>query len=113
MLELNLAREAENDLEEITSYTARTFAEKALDRYLHLLEVVFLRLRSDPSCSGVRTVDGDVKKYHLAMSKDAARTDSGVVKNPRHLVFFRISAERLEILRILHDSMDFERHLPE
>ena len=113
MLELDLAKEAENDLEEITTYTAETFGEEALDRYLHLLEVVFLQLRRDPSCAGVRQADGEIKKYHLAQSREAGRTETGVVRNPRHLIFFRESSGRLEILRVLHESMDFERHLPE
>ncbi len=35
------------------------------------------------------------------------------VNSPRHLFVYRILAKRLEIVRVLHDSSDLFRHLPE
>ena len=113
MLNYRIAAAAQRDLEELVAYTAERFGELALDRYLRLLDVAIGNLRMDPQCVGVRVFSETLRSYHLSICKEQARTTMGVVKNPRHLIFFRLGQDGvLEIVRLLHDSMDFERHLP-
>lgn len=52
------------------------------------------------------------RTYHLAFSR---RHGTGVgVKEPCHIILYRHQSERLiQIGRILHDSRDLIRHLPE
>ena len=50
--------------------------------------------------------------YHLDSSRHHVAEDAKV-KSPRHFVIFRnLQPGILEIVRILHDSRDLARHLP-
>jgi toxin ParE1/3/4 len=49
--------------------------------------------------------------YHLSHSRFRAETPTGIVQRPRHFIAYRFDADRLEILRILHDTMDLPEHL--
>ena len=52
--------------------------------------------------------------YHLWHSRNLVPVADGRVKNPRHFLLYRTrSTGRVEIGRVLHDSMDFEHQLPE
>ena len=111
MLDYRLTEAAEGDIEALAAYTYENFGEGALDRYLGLMDAVVRKLRNDPECPGVREMEEGMKKYHLSSCKGSARVKSGIVKNPRHLIFFRVEGGILEIVRVLHESVDFERHL--
>ncbi|MFM8251121.1 MAG: hypothetical protein ACKOBW_05935 [Planctomycetota bacterium] len=51
--------------------------------------------------------------YHLRQSRDHVSRSIGRIRQPRHFLLFRITAEScLEIGRVLHDSLDLARHLP-
>ncbi|MCB1095904.1 MAG: type II toxin-antitoxin system RelE/ParE family toxin [Verrucomicrobiae bacterium] len=114
MLDYRISDAAQRDIEDLTGYTAERFGELALDRYLRLLDVTITKLRSDPERPGIRDFSGKVQKCHLALWKEEARMSHGVVKSPRHVLFFQIADDGvLEIIRVLHDSMDFEAHLPD
>jgi toxin ParE1/3/4 len=52
------------------------------------------------------------RTYHLSFSRSL--TGRPGVKKPRHFILYRsASTSFLEIARILHDSSDLNRHLPE
>ncbi len=54
-----------------------------------------------------------VRTYHLRHNRDHARTIEGFVRRPRHLFLYRaMQPDVIGIGRVLHDSMELERHLP-
>jgi len=54
-----------------------------------------------------------VLSYHLRYSRDRARHESGIVRQPRNLLLYKtLQPELVGIGRILHDAMELERHLP-
>ncbi|MCB1097741.1 MAG: type II toxin-antitoxin system RelE/ParE family toxin [Verrucomicrobiae bacterium] len=113
MLDYRVSDAAQRDIENLTGYTAERFGELALDRYLRLLDVTITKLRSDPERPGIRNFSGKVRKCHLSLWKEDAKMSHGVVKHPRHVLFFQIADDGvLEVIRVLHDSMDFASHLP-
>jgi toxin ParE1/3/4 len=49
-------------------------------------------------------------------SRQQAKHPRGTVKNPRHIVFYRMAnddvIEVIDVVRLLHDAMDVQLHLP-
>jgi len=87
---------AEADFEEIGGYTFEMWGEKQADRYLTQLDQTFAMLTN---ASG--------------MGKDRHDLAPNMMSCPcnRHVIFFRRDAKGdVEILRILHERMDFVRH---
>lgn len=88
----------------------------ARDRYAALISVGLHDLADDPARLGVsaRTeISSALFSYHLRFSRRRASTNFGQVKHPRHLVMFRVATNgAVEIVRLLHDGMDFDRHVP-
>ncbi len=49
--------------------------------------------------------------YHISLSR--ARVSGRTVKEPRHILVYRAKDHTtIELLRILNDSRDLERHVP-
>jgi toxin ParE1/3/4 len=71
--------------------------EDQAERYLRLLNVGFIDLTIQPD---------------LGRSCDAIRLGYRVFRVGSHVIFYRVLNQRIEIVRVLHQSMDFERHLP-
>lgn len=54
------------------------------------------------------------RTYHLWFSRDRAQSSLGMVRSPRHFPIYRRGVtDVIEVSRVLHDSCDLERHLPE
>jgi toxin ParE1/3/4 len=108
-LNLRLSDTAKGDIESIAVYTYENFGALALDRYLALIEKAFEILLENPTRPGVKPFEFGILKYHLLLAKTSVKGLS--VNRPRHVVFFRVQQDGfLEILRVLHDSMDFDSH---
>jgi toxin ParE1/3/4 len=88
--------EAINDLEEIWLHTFQTWSLEQADRYHDLIikEVQYL-------------------STHPGAGKDISDIREGYryAKVKSHLVFFRCSKTEIEIVRILHESMDIPNRL--
>jgi toxin ParE1/3/4 len=97
MADFHLRPKAVSDLEEIWDYTVRMWDEDQAERYLRLLNVGFIDLTIQPD---------------LGRSCDAIRPGYRVFRVGSHVIFYRVLNQRIEIVRVLHQSMDFERHLP-
>lgn len=105
-----LSARAEEDIVSLTAYTLDHFGEDALDRYLGLIELALLELCRNSSILGVREFEDGILKIPLRCFRDDAATEYGMVKKPRHVVYFEEAKDgSLEILRVLHDSMDETR----
>ena len=106
-----ISNTAKEDIENLLDYSYTTFGLEAALRYENLLKVSINTLRDDPEQAGVKSSLKATSKFHLSQSKRQAAIDDVTVTNPRHIIFFRVENDTLEIIRVLHESMDFERHL--
>lgn len=98
MAEYVLSERSKKDLRDIVNYTRETWSEEqAVVYYNHLLD----------GCEFIAEKSGRV-----GCSYDEVRPDLHGYHCHRHVIFFRIlSKERVRIVRILHDQMDFPRHI--
>jgi toxin ParE1/3/4 len=48
------------------------------------------------------------------MGQDCSDIRAGYFKIPcgSHVLFYRLSPDGIDVVRILHERMDFERHIP-
>ena len=85
-----------NDLEGIWEYTFATWGEEQAERYLHELNWAFEELARHPKLGRSCDVIREGYRKHLVGS---------------HVVFYRVDDQDIEIVRVLHSSMDFQSHL--
>lgn len=96
MRDFALRPKAVSDLEDIWDYTVSEWDEEQAERCLRMVNAAFVELACDPS-SG-KPCDKIREGYH--------RRRSG-----SHVIFYRVQEMRVEIVRVLHQSMDFGSHL--
>src|SRR5580765_6549481 len=117
MHRLIVAPAAERDLIEILAWTHEEFGEQARLRYEALLIRAISDIVSDPNLSGSMQrpeIADSARTYHLVHSRNHVAIGIGRVKRPRHFLLYRSRVHgAIEIGRVLHDSMDFEGHVPE
>lgn len=103
---VRLAAAAEADVRAIFLWTVEHFGVEQARRYRATIFAAFRDLDDGPEAAGVRDraeVGRGLKSLHVARHG----------RRGRHLILFTAGAEnRIQILRILHDSMDLARHLP-
>ncbi|MBP2157626.1 MULTISPECIES: type II toxin-antitoxin system RelE/ParE family toxin [Asticcacaulis] len=95
MIEYRLSRRAEADLIGIAHYSSETFGIERARVYRDGLIDMFDRLAANPELGAAFPLRPGVRK-HIYQS---------------HAIFYRVSADRVSILRILHQGMDVLRHL--
>ena len=106
---VRLAAAAENDLLEVLRWTAEQFGDGQARAYATTLSAALAELTYGPKLIGVRA-RSDIAKgvFTLHVARHG--------RKGRHFVMFRIGhdqrGEVIEVLRLLHDSMDLARHLP-
>ena len=111
MKRLDVAVEAERDLDALLNYSENRFGPRNADRYRRLIDQAFFDLVDDAERPGVRRASPDLFVYHLRSS--TRRTPRGQrIARPRHIIVFRSEADRLLIVRVLDDRMDITAHLP-
>ncbi len=107
---------AQRDIESILAWTDEHFGERARLRYEALLVRAISDAASNPDLPGSSRRDEialDARTYHLSHSKHRVSKRVGRVKQPRHFLLYRVRGDRrVEIGRVLHDSMDLPAHLP-
>jgi toxin ParE1/3/4 len=91
-----LSPRAQADIEDIWDYTASRWgldqAEAYLRQIIAAIEAVAVDPRRGKTCDEVRA---GYRKYPAGS----------------HLLFYRTTSDGIDIMRILHQRMDFERHL--
>ncbi|MCU0248395.1 MAG: type II toxin-antitoxin system RelE/ParE family toxin [Bryobacter sp.] len=111
-----LSPSAQSDIREALLWSRERFGENAAERYRDLIKQALRDIAADPERPGAANrpdLANGIRTYHLFFSRDRARGPAGTVNKPRHFVIFRRRGNRIDILRILHDARDLERHLPE
>lgn len=97
MAKFHLSYEAVEDLDSIWLYTLETWSEDQADFYYHELVKSCQKIANRPTYLD--------KEYHEIMP--------GLYGHHiyKHLIFYILVEDGVEIVRILHERMDFARHL--
>lgn len=107
---------AGEDFVEILSWSAVHFGEAAAKRYKRLISTAIQQICQNPERIGsiaLSEFGAGIRAYHLRFSRSAAAKAAGSVNRPRHWVVYKVlSHQEIEIVRLVHDSMEFDRHLP-
>ena len=90
-----LSPKAKSDLSDIWDYTLEQWGLDQAEKYIRELWVAIEQKTGDPKMS---IAIGDVRK-------DYRKIVSG-----SHVIFFKLMDDGVDIVRILHQRMDFERH---
>lgn len=103
---VRLTDQATQDIEDILDWTLQQFGSRQLDIYTDAINDTLEVLNEGPTAVGVRwhpELGEAVATLHVARQG----------RHGRHLVVFcaNQNAKTIEVLRILHDSMDLARHL--
>jgi len=95
-LKVIFQEEALSDLEEIWLYTFETWSLEQADRYYELIikEIYFVS-----------------KKPKSGKNLNSLRESYYSTKVKSHFIFYKFSSTELEIIRILHESMDIPNRL--
>jgi toxin ParE1/3/4 len=95
MIRYVLSPRAQVDLDEIWDYTAEKWGNDQAERYIRLLQHGIETVASDPrrgsSCDEIRS---GYRKYLVGS----------------HVVFYRLTSDGIDVVRILHSRMDFKAH---
>jgi toxin ParE1/3/4 len=96
MSRFTLSPRARADIEEIWDYTEARWSRDQAEIYVRQIKTAIENLAADPSrgraCDDVRA---GYRKYPVGS----------------HVAFYRVTPDGIDIVRILHGRMDFERHL--
>lgn len=102
-----LGVEAERDVVEIVRWTARHFGSAQARRYRETILDAMRALEGGPEVVGSKARDEimpGLRTLHVARGNQRGR----------HFLMYRSrSGRRIDILRVLHDSMELERHIPD
>lgn len=102
---IRLTAQAENDFLNIATWTKQAFGTQQSDHYIDTLLLAIEAIASNPNLPGVRVRD-DLAPG--ACTLHAARSG----RKARHFIVFKKNEpDLIDILRVLHDSMDLQRHL--
>ena len=116
-LRVVLAPSARHDIREALIWSKERFGQLAAERYRELIKQALRDIVADPERPGAvdrKELARGVRTYHLFFSRERARGPSGIVQKPRHFLVYRRRGENIiDVVRVLHDARDIERHLPE
>ncbi len=111
-----LSPAGERDVRRILEQSLEQFGDTAMSRYRALIVQAILDVADDPhrvGSLGRPEVAAMARTYHIANSRDRVPKAAGRVKNPRHFLLYRVFSDgKVEIGRVLHESMELSRHLP-
>ena len=103
---VRLGAAAELDFANILRWTTENFGAKQSRIYRDTIVRAIAALADGPDVAGSRARDEimpGLRTLHVARHG----------RRGRHLVMYRATAERtIEVVRILHDRMDLQRHIP-
>lgn len=102
---VRLTRQAESDFLDISKWTTETFGPRQSALYVETLTLAIEALHAGPGILGAKTRDEiapGVRTLHVARQG----------RKGRHFVVFRATeGQTIDVLRLLHDSMDLARHV--
>ena len=99
-LPLKILPKAATDIKQILKYTQRVWGEGQRKKYKAAIDRCLKDIQANPS---PRLKSEECSNGYLRRHMD---------KKYRHYIFYRVTADSIVIVRLLHDSMDSERHIP-
>ena len=93
---LIVAPEAQTDIVGILQYTLESWGQSQADKYQRIIDEEFSAIRTNPGIGHSRL---DVPQRYKARQAG------------QHVIIFRVEAETIYVVRILHGSMDFTGRL--
>ena len=106
---VRLSSAAEADYQQILHWTVENFGTAQARHYADTLSSALKALSPGPAIIGVKErpeIGNNIRTLHVARNG----------RKGRHFVMFRVGSiqgrDVIDVLRLLHDSMDLERHLP-
>ncbi len=116
-MNLIIAPKARSDISSILAWTLESFGAQTMDRYERLIKTGVEEVAADPEIAQSEPrpeIAKNCRTYHLVHCRQKAGARGDRIREPRHFLLYRVtSAGVVEIGRVLHDSMDLERHLPQ
>jgi len=100
-------------IEEVLEQSEMLFGEAARIRYAVLIRTALADITVNPNRPGSRArpeLGGGARSWHLRLSRERARTPTGIVNEPRHVIFYRVEADVVIIEHVLHEKQDARRH---
>ncbi|WP_155746815.1 type II toxin-antitoxin system RelE/ParE family toxin [Scytonema sp. UIC 10036] len=100
-LPLDLRPQARSDIKSILKYTTQRWGAQQRGRYKTLIERCLDSITANPLPRSRKeeSIEGYYRRH--------------VGGKGRHFVYYRLLEDSVLVVRILHDSMDVERHLPD
>lgn len=102
---IRLAAQAELDFSEIITWTAENFGERQAKAYAETLILAIELLNNGPEQLGVKAredIGPGIRTLHVARHGRSGR---------HFVVFSEAKDQHIDVLRLLHDSMDLARHI--
>lgn len=96
MFKIHYQAKAKSDLIKIWEYTYKKHGEDQAEKYHDQLEEGFQCIQENPEIGG---------------ACDYIRLGYRSYRIGRHFVMYKISNETIHVIRVLHERMDFVRHL--
>jgi toxin ParE1/3/4 len=109
MARFRISAPARGDLEQILATSLERWGEAGRARYAALLAAALRAIARDPTGSATRDraeLAAGVRSMHIRHAR-AARG----VKDPVHVIFFRLVADVVEVVRVLHERMEPTAHV--
>ena len=112
-----LAPSACRDIEAILEWTHANFGPRTVEKYSNLIETGITVVAENPDCPGSAgrpEIAENCRTFHLFHARKKAGPRGKRIRKPRHLLLYRVRDDGIVGLgRVLHDSMDFEQHIPD
>lgn len=91
-----LSPKAASDLDEIWNHTLAQWGDAQAERYIRDIQ---------------QAIEGAVADPRRGRPCDHIRTGYFKLSAGAHVIFYRLVSGELDVIRILHQRMDFDRHL--
>ena len=95
-IKITFRPKAIQDLEDIYKYSEKNFGYSRAVQYVKDIDIALNKIIDNPA---------------LASDYSDIRFGLSAYKVVSHIIFFKLSKQRLTVIRILHQSMDYKRYL--
>jgi toxin ParE1/3/4 len=116
MPQYRISDAARADIVDILRHSETQFGGQARQCYQALILAALQAIANTPYRIGSyerNELETGLRSYHLIYSRQKAKQTHGMVKSPRHVVFYRVANDEvIEVVRLLHDAMEVKLHLP-
>lgn len=112
MPQYRLSRAAVADVADLLDWSEEQFGVAAQERYEALIHHAIGDIAAEPLRRGSTErpeLGPGVRSWHIRSSRYGSRR--GLVRNPRHLLIYRVERDEVAIGRVLHDAMDIQQHV--